>query len=687
MSVHSTSPPSPPPVDLDDFEGAVDPGSQWSTPDSPQQTAATGLAGPAGAAATTTPAGHSGTAAAGAKTSVTHPPGEQAGEGASPPPPVTSAPPATDPQVTTVAASLDPTFAGPFASTSGSFNSTKRSATTEPTDPSNSSKRQRLSHYRGTGPLPDHTRDPVATFPLSSDPIIKQTPFAPPYQSIFLRQNPDLEHALAHVNCSYLTNHNAADPLDQDSRSNTAPTLAELKAHARSLLLLIRSMSISSGATLTNNAALPGSAPDGQGPAPLTQDFYSSLDAFDFLNDLASPYRNRDPAENEPLTHLLNQLIIRPDLSSKSFVTEEVCPLATVKLISEANEPASFRPGVNPLPHSQINRLMAHADEVLLQIDAALSSSGGLLAALPLDLPDSDARRQTFIGQLIHFMRTLVGRLHVLDRDYGQALGLLAGEATVPAELKLNIEYPEQIEAPMVSAQHKFVLNTPPGTYESIWAHLRDSAGDKAVRKSGMGILDVVVTTRYRALRGGKTIFITPLPKDPSASEVVGRPTVVACAQPGFGTRTSEWERKKGAALREAEGLRMRAEMAEEEVERLRKDVEALVPEGVWANGEKEDVLTMWAKVQAEKDAMADERKQLELFKSRCRVLEQKNSEMSLEVVKEKERLKKRRGAMEEAQREEIAKLVKKVGEMEGFESQVVKLQAELAELRSRTWE
>jgi hypothetical protein len=418
----------------------------------------------------------------------------------------------------------------------------------------------------------------------------------------------------------------------------------------------------------------------------LTQDFYSSLDAFDFLNDLASPYRNRDPAENEPLTHLLNQLITRPDLSSKSFVTEEVCPLATVKLISEANEPASFRPGVNPLPHSQINRLMAHADEVLLQIDAALSSSGGLLAALPLDLPDSDPRRQTFIGQLIHFMRTLVGRLHVLDRDYGQALGLLAGEATVPAELKLNIEYPEQIEAPMVSAQHKFVLNTPPGTYESIWGHLRDSAGDKAVRKSGMGILDVVVTTRYRALRGGKTIFITPLSKDPSASEVVGGPTVVACAQPGFGTRTSEWERKKGAALREAEGLRMRAEMAEEEVERLRKDVEALVPEGVWANGEKEDVLKMWGKVQAEKDAMADERKQLELFKSRCRVLEQKNSEMSLEVVKEKERLKKRRGAMEEAQREEIAKLVKKVGEMEGFESQVVKLQAELAELKSQTW-
>ncbi|KFY56949.1 hypothetical protein V497_05864 [Pseudogymnoascus sp. VKM F-4516 (FW-969)] len=686
MSVHSTSPPSPPPVDLDDFEGAVDPGSQWSTPDSPQQTAATGLAGPAGAAATTTPAGHSRTAAAGAGTSVTHPPGEQAGEGASPPPPVTSAPPATDPQVTTVAAGLDPTFAGPFASTFGSFNSTKRSATTEPTDPSNSPKRQRLSHYRGTGPLPDHTRDPAATFPLSSDPIIKQTPFAPPYQSIFLRQNPDLERALAHVNCSYLTNHNAADPLDQDSRSNTAPTLAELKAHARSLLLLIRSMSVSSGATLTNNAALPGSTPDGQGPAPLAQDFYSSLDAFDFLNDLASPYRNRDPAENEPLTHLLNQLITRPDLSSKSFVTEEVCPLATVKLISEANEPASFRPGVNPLPHSQINRLMAHADEVLLQIDTALSSSGGLLAALPLDLPDSDARRQTFIGQLIHFMRTLVGRLHVLDRDYGQALGLLAGEATVPAELKLNIEYPEQIEAPMVSAQHKFVLNTPPGTYESIWAHLRDSAGDKAVRKSGMGILDVVVTTRYRALRGGKTIFITPLPKDPSASEVVGRPTVVACAQPGFGTRTSEWERKKGAALREAEGLRMRAEMAEEEVERLRKDVEALVPEGVWANGEKEDVLTMWGKVQAEKDAMADERKQLELFKSRCRVLEQKNSEMSLEVVKEKERLKKRRGAMEEAQREEIAKLMKKVGEMEGFESQVVKLQAELAELKSQTW-
>ncbi|KFY80625.1 hypothetical protein V499_00546 [Pseudogymnoascus sp. VKM F-103] len=546
------------------------------------------------------------------------------------------------------------------SSSSGHINSTKRPATTENGESTNSAKRRRLAHYRDTVPPPGYGNDPAATSSPSHGPVVTQTPFAPPYQSVFLRQNPDLARALAHVNCSYLTTHDAADPNDRDSRANTAPTLAELKAHARSLLLLIRSMSISSSATLTDNAAFQDPTPEGQDSASIPPDFYSNLDAFEFLNDLSSPYRCRDPAENEPLTNLLNQLI--PDHSRKIPASTEACPLATVKVITKGSDLSTFRPGVNPLPHSQINRLMAHADELLLQIDAALSTSGGLLAALPLDLPASDPRRQTYIGQLIHFMRTLVGRLHVLDRDYGQALGLLAGEATIPAELKLNIEHPGQIEAPLVAVQHKFIINTASDTYNKIWLHLRNCASDKAVRTSGMGLLDVEITTRYRALRGGKTIFVTPIPDEPMASEVVGRPTVVACTQPGFGTRTSEWERKKGAALRETGELRARAEMAEAEVERLRKDVEALVPEGVWANGEKEDVLKMWGKVQAEKDAMAGERKQMELFKSRCKVLEKKNSEFGMELVKEKEKMKKRREGVEEGLRAELHKLMNQAG-------------------------
>ncbi|KFY10406.1 hypothetical protein V491_07661 [Pseudogymnoascus sp. VKM F-3775] len=286
-------------------------------------------------------------------------------------------------------------------------------------------------------------------------------------------------------------------------------------------------------------------------------------------------------------------------------------------------------------------------------------------------------------------MRTLVGRLHVLDRDYGQALGLLAGEATIPAELKLNIERPEQIEAPLVAAQHRFIINTATNTYARIWERLRDSASEKAVRKTGMGILDVVITTRYRALRGGKTIYVTPIPDDPQASEVVGRPTVVACPQPGFGTRTSEWERKKGAALREAEELRIRAETAEKEVERLKKDVEALVPEGVWANGEKENVLTMWGKVQAEKDAMVGERKQLEMFKSRCKDLEKKNSEFGMEFVREKEKMKKRRDIVVETLREEIRKLSNELGtrsaEVDGLKKKVVDLQTQLVEAKRKS--
>lgn len=731
----------------DELDKAAEPGNQQHTrlrtPDSPEETADTRPPGTAGTSAKNIMARLPGEAAAGAGTSAAaNLPGHQPEAGPAGPRPQTSVPreagsketdksagaPATGtgpinnmvpPDMTlTQLAALDPDTPVPFdvaarlimsdplpipaanpqarraaenqsSSSSAPSNSTKRSATTETSESTTSPKRQRLTRFRGTGPIPDHTKDPGAGFPLFSDPVVTQTPFAPPYQSIFLRQNPDLARALAHINCSYLTTDKAADPHDLDSRANSAPTLAQLKAHARSLLLIIRSMSVGSRATLADNESLTiPAAADGQDPAPLATDFYSSLDAFDFLNDLASPYRNKDPAENEPLTSLVNQLISRPDPSTGRLITTDACPLATVKITTSGSAPASFRPGVNPLPHSQINRLMAHADELLLQIDAALSSSGGLLAALPLDLLPSDPRRQTYIGQLIHFMRTLVGRLHVLDRDYGQALGLLAGEATIPAELKLNIEHPEQIEAPLVASQHRFIINTAPDTYTRIWAHLRNSARDKVVRNSGMGILDVVLTTRYRALRGGKTIYVTPIPDDPMASEVVGRPTVVACAQPGFGTRTSEWERKHGAALREAEGLRVRAEMAESEVERLRKDVEALVPEGVWVNGEKEDVLTMWGKVQAEKDAMAGEKKQMEMFKSRCKVLEKKNSKLGMELVREKEKVKKRRGGVEEALREEIRKLLNwgrgtsagsNGAEIKGLKKQVVDLQTQLA--------
>ena len=132
----------------------------------------------------------------------------------------------------------------------------------------------------------------------------------------------------------------------------------------------------------------------------------------------------------------------------------------------------------------------------------------------------------------------------------------------------------------------------------------------------------------------------------------------------------------------------MRAEMAESEVERLRKDVEALVPEGVWVNGEKEDVLTMWGKVQAEKDAMAGEKKQMEMFKSRCKVLEKKNSKLGMELVREKEKVKKRRGGVEEALREEIRKLLNwgrgtsagsNGAEIKGLKKQVVDLQTQLA--------
>ncbi|OBT54893.1 hypothetical protein VE04_04883 [Pseudogymnoascus sp. 24MN13] len=102
------------------------------------------------------------------------------------------------------------------SSSSGHINSTKRPAATENGESTHSAKRQRLAHYRDTVPPPGYGNNPAATSSPSHGPVVTQTPFAPPYQSVFLRQNPDLARALAHVNCSYLTARDAPEPDDRD---------------------------------------------------------------------------------------------------------------------------------------------------------------------------------------------------------------------------------------------------------------------------------------------------------------------------------------------------------------------------------------------------------------------------------------------------------------------------------------
>jgi hypothetical protein len=68
-------------------------------------------------------------------------------------------------------------------------------------------------------------------------PQIEATPFAPPYRSTYfaelVRENKNISHLLQHVNCNYL------------NTDGVAPTLTQLKQHAQSLAIMIKTLSLS----------------------------------------------------------------------------------------------------------------------------------------------------------------------------------------------------------------------------------------------------------------------------------------------------------------------------------------------------------------------------------------------------------------------------------------------------------
>lgn len=496
--------------------------------------------------------------------------------------------------------------------------------------------------YNRPGPLGMSTQVPFHPLPdpisdaQPANGVVPATNFAPPYQSRFLGMNPTLARQLTHVNCSYLTTHDAPAGV-----ANTAPSLVELKRHAQGLMVLIREMTVASTSGLLDTVGLErdraGAAGATEPAAPTFEmtrlgPVYRSTGAFDFINDLSTPYVSRDPADLLPLTHLLNQIETRLHPTEPRAHIADVCPLSAVTPLSHtADDPPAFRDGTNPLPHLQIERLMKHADEVLMLIDNALSASGGLLSALPLDLSADDLRRNSFLGQMIHFMRVLVGRVHVLDRDYGQAIDLLAGEATVPRELFLNLTNSRDLERVYDCHQHQFILKTREGTHAALWEHLRADASERAARDNGTGFLEVTLPTRFQAVRGGKTIFITPVVAEPPPSQAPGRPTVVACAKPGYGMNAGEWEKRHRGELEAAKEWKVRAEAAEAENARLRRDVEAMEPMGTWHDGENMKVLEMWARVAEREDALEERLGRVELYADRIKVLVRENAKLKRE--------------------------------------------------------
>lgn len=243
---------------------------------------------------------------------------------------------------------------------------------------------------------------------------ISATRHASAYQSIALLpeagmiDEPGLQ-SFQHVNCSYLS-------------SGPAPTLLELKQHAQALCNLIHRLCVPAGLD--------------QGKSGFVHN-----DAFDFLNDLDTPYTNEDESHHVPLSNLRNQ---RRETLARDVKIE--CPWAQVEAEKRTE---------TPFLHHQ--SLLEHANECLLTLDNEYADTGGILSILPRDddsneKPDLANVRNSFIGQWLLHYQHLVARTHELEISHLNALDLLAGEASFPSKL------PTTEAGVGVETQDRFIL-------------------------------------------------------------------------------------------------------------------------------------------------------------------------------------------------------------------------------------
>ncbi|KAL2070452.1 hypothetical protein VTL71DRAFT_13478 [Oculimacula yallundae] len=412
---------------------------------------------------------------------------------------------------------------------------------------------------------------------------IKATRFAPAYKSIFT-QKPESSSVISlapHVNCNYL------------STLGKIPNLLELKRHAQSLVILIKSITMSEQAGLIDNenSDIVGAYPFSDG---LT---------FDFLNNLSKPYDGPKNAalykfHNLPLTSLINVISQETPLGEDyespyptmhSVVSQDICPLHYA--VDSAGYPSQSQ------PYATHQALISHANEVLEMIDHEYSAVGGLLGILPKE-ENKDQRAKaesTLLGQLILYVTRLVQRIHDLERLYANSLDCLASESVVPHEALSALGPDGRKGREIVYPQDRFVLVN---AGENVWQFLNSEfeyreeidervaanykkhgvAGEAIWEQRGgkemsRGITAIDITTRYYRLRGDplKTIFVIPAhgehPGTKSTRKMEAEPTVVAVVKPVWPERISEWEKKHRAEIEELKELRHKYAVAANRLE------------------------------------------------------------------------------------------------------------------------
>ncbi|KAM7195593.1 hypothetical protein V8F33_006597 [Rhypophila sp. PSN 637] len=411
-------------------------------------------------------------------------------------------------------------------------------------------------------PLPshlvEHEKDPNG----NQRGYIKGTDYSLPYSSPWSR-NHDQEiknMLLRHMNCGYL------------STTGTPPTLLALKQHAQSLCVLIQALNptLKSGEILISDPTRPENrAPldstsalhTGKKPSKFQdpRDIkYKLNDAFDFLSDLSVPYTNDDPNHHKPLHGLLNE--IRG--VHEAFGSDSHCPLMIVK-------PRGSDEGVRM--YANHHNLVMHANACLERLDHDFSPVGGLLGLLPVQTEDPEGEdlakaRNSLFGQWLLFTQQLVGRMHELERSYGNALDALAGEAAVPYQYLSSlgtdarqsgreIAFPQDRWLLVNAGEQVFsTIHTLLDRQEEIHQtkaalYRRNVVSPQDGKEYATGLIPITIPTRYYRLAGqGKgTIFIVPAYQTHPSVEYTrlleDQPTIISSFQPTWPRRASELEK------------------------------------------------------------------------------------------------------------------------------------------------
>lgn len=369
---------------------------------------------------------------------------------------------------------------------------------------------------------------------------------------------------LGSLNCSYLSH-----------PGGRGPTLLALKQHAQALAVLIRHLTVS-----TSMGEVDAANKDPEARA------FRANEAFDWLNDLETPYNNTDPSHHLPLTSLVNQLECQTEEGGPQFH----CPLREVPE-GEGEDATVCR------PYSTHHNLLMHASECLEVLDHEYSATGGIMSVLPTDGaadgPDMRSARNSLVGQWLLFTQHLVARTHELETSYGRSLDVLAGEAVVPAQMQGRLGPVGAPAAgggrPVAFPQDRWILanagddvfghlhrlfDVQEGQYEErerIWRNAGVSGQRVWMEERGgeewsRGIVTLDVTTRYYRLKGSGhgTIFVIPgwefHPRCLGTAKIEKQPTVVAVPAPLWPTRVSDWEARNRKKLQEGEARR--AELA-----------------------------------------------------------------------------------------------------------------------------